>query len=132
MVWFVIDLESRRVHIAGLSRDPHHVWSQQIARNLTDSVDGFLRGKRYLIHDRDPLFTAAFRGILGAAGVECLKLPPQSPNLNSVAERLVLTIKKEYLNKLVFLLVSAIRASRSPNSLSTITPSAIIKVSITS
>jgi hypothetical protein len=54
MVWFVIDLESRRVHIAGLSRDPHDAWIQQIARNLTDGVDGFLRGKRYLIHDRDP------------------------------------------------------------------------------
>ena len=61
LVWFVIDLESRRVHIAGLSRHPHDAWIQQIGRNLTDSVDGFLRGKRYLIHDRDPLFTDAFR-----------------------------------------------------------------------
>jgi hypothetical protein len=51
----------------------------QIARNLTDSADGFLRGKRYLIHDRDPLFTAAFHATLGAAGIECLKLPPQAP-----------------------------------------------------
>lgn len=101
LVWFVIDLESRRVHIAGLSRYPHDAWIQQIGRNLTDSVDGFLRGKRYLIHDRDPLFTAAFRAILDAAGIECLKLPPQSPNLNSVAERFVLTIKRECLNKLV-------------------------------
>jgi len=50
----------RRVHIAGLVRHPHDAWIQQIARNLTDSVDGFLRGKRYLIHDRDPLFTDAF------------------------------------------------------------------------
>jgi len=57
--WFVIDLESRRVHIAGMVRHPHDAWIQQIARNLTDSVDGFLRSKRYLIHDRDPLFTAA-------------------------------------------------------------------------
>src|SRR4029077_12783645 len=59
VVLFVIDLESRRVHIAGLVRHPHDAWIQQIARNLTDSVDGFLRGKRYLIHDRDPLFTDA-------------------------------------------------------------------------
>jgi len=76
-------------------------WIQQIARNLTDSVDGFLRGKRYLIHDRDPLFTAAFRAVLRAAGIECLKLPPQSPNLNSVAERFVLSIKRECLDKIV-------------------------------
>jgi transposase InsO family protein len=101
VVLFVIDLESRRVHIAGLVRHPHDAWIQQIARNLTDRIDGFLRGKRYLIHDRDPLFTAAFRAVLRAAGIECLKLPPQSPDLNSVAERFVLSIKRECLDKLV-------------------------------
>ena len=101
VVWFMIDLESRRAHIAGLVRCPHDAWIQQIARNLTDGVDGFLRGKRYLIHDRDPLFTQAFRAILSAAGVKCLKLPPRSPNLNSFAERFVLSIKKECLDKLV-------------------------------
>jgi transposase InsO family protein len=100
-VWFVIDLESRRVHIAGLVRYPHDAWIQQIARNLADNIDGFLRGKRYLIHDRDPLFTEAFRAILGATGIRCLRLPPQSPNLNAVAERFVLTIKSECLDKLV-------------------------------
>jgi transposase InsO family protein len=101
MVWFVIDLESRRVHIAGLVRAPHDAWIQQIGRNLTDRVDGFLRAKRYLIHDRDPLFTQAFRATLRAAGVRCLKLPPQSPNLNSFAERFVLSIRSECLDKLV-------------------------------
>jgi putative transposase len=74
VVWFVIDLKSRRVHIAGLVRHPHDAWIQQIARNLTDRVDGFLRGKRYVIHDRDPLFTTVFRATLRAAGIECLKL----------------------------------------------------------
>jgi hypothetical protein len=51
----MIDLESRRVHIAGLVRCPHDAWIQQIARNLTDGVDGFLRGKRYLVDgSQDP------------------------------------------------------------------------------
>jgi hypothetical protein len=76
VVWFVIDLESRRVHIAGLTRHLHDAWIQQGARNLTDSVDGFLRDKRYLIHDRDPPFTEAFRAILRATGIKCLKLLP--------------------------------------------------------
>jgi hypothetical protein len=101
MVWFVIDLESRRVHIAGLIRHPHNAWIRQVARNLTDSVDGFLRGKRYMIHDRDPLFTDAFRAVLRGAGIECLKLPARSPNLNAIAERFVLSIKSECLDKLV-------------------------------
>jgi putative transposase len=101
VVWFIIDLESRRVHIAGVVRQPHDAWIQQIARNLTDSVDGVLRGKRYLIHDRDPLFTEAFQAILHAAGIECLKLPSQSPNLNAIAERFALSVKSECLDKLV-------------------------------
>jgi hypothetical protein len=56
---------------------------------------GFLRGKRYLIHDRDPLFTDAFRDILRAAGVKTVRLPPRSPNLNPHAERFVLSIESE-------------------------------------
>lgn len=89
------------MHIAGLTRHPHDAWIQQVARNLTDSVDGFLRDKRYLIHDRDPLFTEAFRAILRATGIKCLKLPARSPNLNAFAERFVLSIKSECLDKLV-------------------------------
>jgi putative transposase len=38
-VWFVIDLESRRVHIAGMRSDPHDAWTQQVARNLRRGVD---------------------------------------------------------------------------------------------
>ena len=101
MVLFVIDLESRRVHIAGIVRQPHGAWMNQIARNLTDAVDGFLRGKRYLIHERDPLFTHDFRHLLRAAGVRSLRLPPHSPNLNAYAERFVRSIKSECLSKLV-------------------------------
>jgi hypothetical protein len=58
----------------------------QAARNLTDAEDGFLREKRYLIHDRDPLFTQDFQNALAASGVKSVKLPPLSPNLNAHAE----------------------------------------------
>jgi putative transposase len=102
-VLFVIDIETRRVQIAGIVRQPHGAWMKQIARNLTDNVDGFLGGKRYLIHDRDPLFTDEFQELLRAAGVNCLKLPAHSPNLNAFAERFVLSIKSECLDKLVLL-----------------------------
>jgi putative transposase len=56
-VLFVIDLGTRRVEIAGIARQPHGAWMKQVARNLTDGMDGFLKGMRYVIHDRDPLFT---------------------------------------------------------------------------
>jgi hypothetical protein len=52
----------------------------QIGRNLTDVVDGILKGKRYLIHDRDPLFTDEFLKVLGETGVTSVKLPARSPN----------------------------------------------------
>jgi len=78
-VLFVIDVKTRRVHIAGIVRRLHGDWMQQVARNLTDGVDGFLRGLRYVIHDRDPLFTREFCDVLRSAGVKSIKLPARSP-----------------------------------------------------
>ena len=60
LVMFVIDLQARRVQIGGVVRQPYGAWMTQVARNLTDGVDGFLIGKRYLLHNRDPLFTDEF------------------------------------------------------------------------
>ncbi len=68
-VLFFIDLKTRRVEIAGIVRQPDGEWMKQVARNLTDADSGFLNGARYLIHDRDPLFTERFREILKPSGV---------------------------------------------------------------
>src|SRR5467141_3024433 len=73
----------------------------QVSRNLTDADDGCLRGKRFLIHDRDPRFTVAFRETLAAAGVQVVRLPPRSPNLNAHAERFVRTIKESCLDRMI-------------------------------
>jgi putative transposase len=73
----------------------------QIARNLTDAVDGFFLGKRYLIHDRDPLYTREFLSTLAEAGIASVKLPPRSPNLNAYAERFVRTIKEDCLDRTI-------------------------------
>jgi hypothetical protein len=54
LVLFVIDLQTRRVQIGSVVRQPYGAWMRQVARNLTDGVDGFLIGKRCLLHDRDP------------------------------------------------------------------------------
>ena len=74
---------------------------KQIARNLTDCDEGFLNGTRYLIHDRDPLFTDAFRELLKSCGVKTVKLPARSPNLNAYAERFVRSIKSECLAQII-------------------------------
>src|SRR5882762_9784933 len=75
----------------------------QVSRNVTDAGDGFLMGKRFLIHDRDPLFTAAFRETLAAAGVQVVRLPPRSPNLNAYAERFARTIKESCLDRMILI-----------------------------
>ena len=56
LVLFIIDLQTRRVEVAGIVQQPDERWMQQIARNLTDVDTGVLNRTRYLIHDRDPLF----------------------------------------------------------------------------
>jgi putative transposase len=81
----------------------------QIGRNLTDAVDGFFAGKRYLIHDRDPLYTREFLTMLGAIGIESVKLPPRSPNLNAYAERFVRTIKESCLEQMILFGEDALR-----------------------
>ena len=101
-VLFVIEQCTRCVEIAGIVPEPDGRWMAQVARNLTDAVDGFLRSKRYLIHDRSPAFTREFTAILKAASVKTIKLPPRSPNLSPHAERFVRSIKSECLGKMIF------------------------------
>ena len=74
---------------------------RQMACNLTNGEDGFLDATRYLIHDRDPLFTTEFREVLRASGVRSVKLPAQSPDLNAYAERFVRSIREECLSRVV-------------------------------
>src|SRR4026208_1789106 len=57
IVLFFIELSTRKGEIAGIATNANGLWMSQIGRNLTDAVDGLLTGERYLIHDRDPLFT---------------------------------------------------------------------------
>ena len=110
-VLFVIDLKTRRVEITGICHQPYDDWMRQVARNLTDAIDGFLRDERFLIHDRDPLFSASFCATLGAVGVETVKLLARSPNLNAYAKRFVRSIKSECLSRMIPLGENHLRAS---------------------
>jgi hypothetical protein len=78
IVLFLMELSTRKVEIAGVAPSPNGLWMNQIGRNLTDVVDGILKGKRYLIHDRDALFTTEFLQTLADSGVASVKLPPRS------------------------------------------------------
>jgi putative transposase len=85
-VLFFLHLETRRVTLGAITRHSTGAWMTQMARNVVDGK-GCLRDCRYLIHDRDAKFCAAFDYILRSEGVKCLRLPARSPNLNAFAER---------------------------------------------
>ena len=98
----MIDIATRRVHIAGTTVNPSSAWMSQVVRNLTDCVDGFLKGKRYLILDRDALFADGFKAILRSSGTKIVHTSIQAPNMNAFSERFVLSIKSECLDRMIF------------------------------
>ena len=101
-VLFAIDLATRAVHVVGVTPNPDESLMAQVARNLTDSLDGFLRGKRFLILDRDTKFTARFKAKLKAAGTEIVRTAIAAPNMNAFAKRFVLSIKRECVDRRIF------------------------------
>ena len=106
-----MDVSTRKVEIGGIATKPDGSWMVQMARNLTDAVDGLFRGKRYLIHDRDPLYTDEFLSMLAEAGIASVKLPPRTPNLNAYAERFVRTIKEDCLDRMILFGEQSLRNS---------------------
>src|SRR5207244_3087947 len=92
-VLFFIHLESREIHVAGVTPYPNEAWMVQVARNVTMEAWGFLSPGQYLIHDRDGKYCPVFQHIIDAAGVTRIPLPPRSPNLNAYAERWVRSVR---------------------------------------
>ena len=75
---------------------------RQIGRNLTDSFVGFLLEVRYLLMDRDGKYGSEFRELLRKSGVNCVRLPPRSPDLTPHIARFMRSIKAECLERMIF------------------------------
>jgi transposase InsO family protein len=101
-VLVAIDVASRAVEVLGVTPNPDGRFMAQIARNLTDPIDGFMRDKRHLIVDRAAQFDQQFRRILNDAGVRTIRTAIATPNMNAFAERFVRTIKDECLTRMIF------------------------------
>src|SRR6266700_3571423 len=100
---FVISLADRVVDIVGITTRPDEAWMLQAARNLIDSESGAMRGKGYLILDRDTKYTDQFRRLIRGSGTKVIRLPPRSPDLNAYAERFIRSIKFECLDRMIFI-----------------------------
>jgi putative transposase len=92
---FVMEISSRYVHILGITAYPDGAWTVQQIRNVLMDLGDRVADLRFLIRDRAGQFTVAFDAVLADAGIEVVKIPPQSPPANARAERFVLTARTE-------------------------------------
>jgi putative transposase len=95
-VLFFIELGSRRVHLAGCTTNPTGAWVTQQARNL--SFTGVFERTRFLVHDRDSKFTAAFDEVFRSEGIRLIRTPIRAPQANAYAERFIRTVRAECLD----------------------------------
>jgi putative transposase len=100
-VLFFIELDSRQVHLAGVTANPNAAWVTQQARNLLLGLEERGRRTRFLIRDRDAKFCRGFDDVFRSEGAQVLVTPVQAPNANAYAERWIRTVRAECLDWLL-------------------------------
>jgi integrase-like protein len=97
----VIEHRTRRVYLAGITANPDGAWTTQAARNLLMEPGPRATGVKFLIRDRAGQFTAGFDAVFLAAGIRILASPPQAPKANAICERVIGTLRREVLDRLL-------------------------------
>jgi putative transposase len=98
-----IEHETRRMHLGGVTANPAGEWTVQQARNLALTVGERFGDIRFLIRDRGPDVTASFDGVFQAAGTRIVRTAVRTPRMNAICERLVGTLRRELLDRVLIL-----------------------------
>jgi len=98
-----IEHGTRRMHLGGVTSHPTGEWTVQQARNLALTLDEQFDAIRFLIHDRGSNFTASFDAVFEATGARILRSAVQAPRMNAICERLVGTLRRELLDRVLIL-----------------------------
>jgi len=98
-----IEHGTRRLHLAGVTAHPTGAWTAQQARNLAMNLGDRIAGLRFVIHDRHPLFTSAFREVFTAEGLRTITTLPRTPRMNAICERVIGTLRRELLDRILIL-----------------------------
>jgi hypothetical protein len=102
-VLIFIEHGTRRLHIAGVTANPTGSWVAQQARNLTMDLGARMDVLRFVIRDRDAKYTLAFDGVFDAEGIQVIRTPPRAPRANAICERVVGTLRRELLDRILIL-----------------------------
>lgn len=100
-VLFVLEVESRYLHVLGVTANPDGAWTTQQARNLLLDLGERAAGFSYLIRDRAGQYTAVFDTVFAGAGIDVVKIPARSPRANAYAERFVRTARTELTDRML-------------------------------
>ncbi len=92
---------SRRAHLAGVTAHPTGAWTTQAARNLLMGLSDCVTTVKFLLRDRDSRFTAAFDAVFAADSIRILTSPPQAPRANAICERMIGTLRRELLDRIL-------------------------------
>ncbi|GAA3616331.1 hypothetical protein GCM10022419_122050 [Nonomuraea rosea] len=102
-VLIFIERGTRRLHLAGVTPHPTGTWTAQQSRNLVMDLGDRISGLQFVIHDRDPLFTSAFREVFEAEVLRIITTLSRTPRMNAICERVIGTLRRELLDRILIL-----------------------------